>query len=225
MHHVIRALIGKDLSLLFIRGSGLVQALLLGLLLIFVFSLSSGPANPVSAQAAAAIFWVSSLFCQVLIFNQLYALEESHGQRLALLLLPVMPQTIWLAKSLAGLLLLLAAQLCFLPACVIFLSQTAGAHFVTSIAGLFLVDLGISALGSLLAAVAQGQASRESLLSILLFPLLTPLLLAGISLHTASFGGESQDLDQWLMLASAFDAVFVSVSFILFAFIYTGDES
>ena len=222
MHHVIRALIGKDLSLLFIRGSGLVQALLLGLLLIFVFSLSSGPANPVSAQA---IFWVSSLFCQVLIFNQLYALEESHGQRLALLLLPVMPQTIWLAKSLAGLLLLLAAQLCFLPACVIFLGQTAGAHFVTSIAGLFLVDLGISALGSLLAAVAQGQASRESLLSILLFPLLTPLLLAGISLHTASFGGESQDLDQWLMLASAFDAVFVSVSFILFAFIYTGDES
>ncbi|MBO4335719.1 MAG: heme exporter protein CcmB [Desulfovibrio sp.] len=225
MWRVSRALISKDLSLLFLRGSGLVQALLLGLLLIFVFSLSSGPGNPVSPQAAAAIFWVSSLFCQVLIFNQLYALEESHGQRMALLLLPVLPQTIWLAKALAGFLLLLTAQICFLPACLIFLGQIIKAPWISALCGLFLVDIGISALGSLLGAVAQGQAARESLLSILLFPLLTPLLLAGISLHTASFGGSASDLEQWLMLASAFDAIFVSVSFVLFAFIYTGDES
>ncbi|MCR5814907.1 MAG: heme exporter protein CcmB [Desulfovibrio sp.] len=225
MWRVSSALIGKDLSLLFVRGSGLVQALLLGLLLIFVFSLSSGPGDQISPQTAATIFWVSSLFCQVLIFNQLYALEENHGQRLALLLLPVMPQTIWLAKSIAGFLLLLTAQICFLPACLIFLGQMISEHFFMAICGLVLVDIGISALGSLLGAVAQGQAARESLLSILLFPLLTPLLLAGISLHTASFGGAATDLDQWLMLASAFDAIFVSVSFVLFAFIYTGDES
>ncbi|MBO4334380.1 MAG: heme exporter protein CcmB [Desulfovibrio sp.] len=225
MWRVSRALIGKDLSLLLFRGSGLVQALLLGLLLIFVFSLSSGPGNPVSPQAAAAIFWVSSLFCQVLIFNQLYALEESHGQRMALLLLPILPQTIWLAKSLAGFLLLLTAQLCFLPACLIFLGQVINAQWFSTVCGLVLVDIGIAALGSLLGAVAQGHAARESLLSILLFPLLTPLLLAGISLHTASFGGTVTDLDQWLMLASAFDAIFVAVSFVLFAFIYTGDES
>ena len=65
----------KDLSLTLARGSGLIQALLLGLLLLFVFSLSQGIGERMSPQAAAAVFWLSSAFCQVLIFNQLYALE------------------------------------------------------------------------------------------------------------------------------------------------------
>ena len=70
------------------RGSGLIQALLLGLLLLFVFSLSQGIGERMSPQAAAAVFWLSSAFCQVLIFNQLYALEEANNARLGLLLCP-----------------------------------------------------------------------------------------------------------------------------------------
>lgn len=78
----------KDLSLTLARGSGLIQALLLGLLLLFVFSLSQGIGERMSPQAAAAVFWLSSAFCQVLIFNQLYALEEANNARLGLLLCP-----------------------------------------------------------------------------------------------------------------------------------------
>ena len=72
----------KDLALTLARGSGLIQALLLGLLLLFVFSLSQGIGERMSPQAAAAVFWLSSAFCQVLIFNQLYALEEANNARL-----------------------------------------------------------------------------------------------------------------------------------------------
>ena len=43
----------KDLSLTLARGSGLIQALLLGLLLLFVFSLSQGIGERMSPQAAA----------------------------------------------------------------------------------------------------------------------------------------------------------------------------
>ena len=56
----------KDLALTLARGSGLIQALLLGLLLLFVFSLSQGIGERMSPQAAAAVFWLSSAFCQVL---------------------------------------------------------------------------------------------------------------------------------------------------------------
>ena len=44
----------KDLLLTFTRGSGLVQGLLLGLLLLFVFSLSQGVGERMSPQGAGA---------------------------------------------------------------------------------------------------------------------------------------------------------------------------
>jgi len=49
----------KDLRLAVGGGQGLVQAVLLGLLLIFLFSLSRPTAELVSPQAAAAIFWLA----------------------------------------------------------------------------------------------------------------------------------------------------------------------
>lgn len=79
----------KDLRLVLARGTGLVQALLLGLLLIFVFSLSQQVGETMTPQGAAAIFWLASAFCQVLIYNTLYSIEEANGTRYGLLLAPV----------------------------------------------------------------------------------------------------------------------------------------
>ena len=215
----------KDLALTLARGSGLIQALLLGLLLLFVFSLSQGIGERMSPQAAAAVFWLSSAFCQVLIFNQLYALEEVNNARLGLLLCPAPIQGVWLGKALAGLLLLLLAQIIFLPASVIFLGQDIGGPLLPGLAALLLADLGMCALGSLLGALAQGQAARESLLSIVLFPLFTPLLLSGIGVGAQTLGAASPDgPGGWLGVACAFDALFLEGGLLLFSFIYTGDE-
>jgi len=209
----------KDLLLTFTRGSGLVQGLLLGLLLLFVFSLSQGVGERMSPQGAGAVFWLGSAFCQVLIFNTLYALEEANGARLGLLLAPAPIQAVWLGKALAGLLLLLVAQMFFLPAAVVFLSQEIGALWPVGLGTLLLVDVGMCALGSLLGALSQGGAARESLLSIVLFPLLVPLLLAGIGVAAQVFGAPAPDGP-----AAAFDGVFLAAGLLLFGFMYSGDE-
>lgn len=225
MLRLILALARKDLTLTLIRGSGLVQALLLGLLLLFVFSLSQGVGERMSPQGAAAVFWLSSAFCQVLIFNQLYALEEVNGARLGLLLTPAPVQAVWLGKMAAGFVLLVLAQILFLPAAVVFLGQSLEGPALAGLAALVLTDIGMCALGSLLGALAQGQAARESLLSIVLFPLLTPLLLAGIGVGAQVFGALSPDgPGSWLGLACAFDAVFCGAGLLLFSFIYSGDD-
>lgn len=225
MLRLILALARKDLTLTLIRGSGLVQALLLGLLLLFVFSLSQGVGERMSPQGAAAVFWLSSAFCQVLIFNQLYALEEVNGARLGLLLTPAPVQAVWLGKMAAGFVLLVLAQILFLPAAVVFLGQSLEGPALAGLAALVLTDIGMCALGSLLGALAQGQAARESLLSIVLFPLLTPLLLAGIGVGAQVFGAVSPDgPGSWLGLACAFDAVFCGAGLLLFSFIYSGDD-
>ena len=218
------ALIRKDLTLLFFRGNALIQALLLGLILIFVFSLAQSAGETLSPQTGACIFWLCSLFCTVLLFNQLFALEEGNAQRLALVLLPTPIHTIFLSKALSGLMLLLTSQLCFLPATVAFLGQSIVGDLAEAALALILVDFGLITVGALLGALAQGQAAKETLLTIVLFPLLTPLLLAGISIHTATLSVQAQEPTQWFSLAFAFDALFFGAALLLFPFIYSGEE-
>lgn len=216
---------GKDLRLTMGRGSALVQALLLGLLLIFVFSLSLPPGQRMTPQSAAAVFWLASAFCQVLIFSSLYALEEGNGQRQGLLLAPVPAQSIWLGKALAGLALLLCAQLLFVPATVVFLGQSLSELWPLGLAMLIVGDVGIMALGSLLGALSQGQSARESLLSIVLFPLLCPLLLGGIRIASAVFSGLLQEgAADWFGIALAFDAIFSAAALLLFPAVYNADD-
>lgn len=216
---------GKDLRLVLSRGAGLVQALLLGLLLIFVFSLSRETGSVMGGQGAATIFWLASAFCQVLSFNMLYGLEEANGSRAGLLLLPVPIQAVWLGKALAGLLILLVAQAVFLPAGIVFLGQDMGEGWPHALLSLILVDVGMAALGSLLGALSQGQAARESLLSIVLFPLIIPVLLVGIRVCAGGLGeGIPEGTGSWLGVAAAFDAVFLAAGLFLFPYVFSGDE-
>ena len=172
------------------------------------------------------MFWLASAFCQVLVFNMLYSLEEENGSRLGLLTLPVPSQGIWLGKALAGLLLILAAQLVFLPATFVFLGQSAGEEPVPALIGLLLTDVGMAASGSLLGALSVGRAGRESLLSIVLFPLMIPLLLAGIQLGATGFNPDPMPdgPQDWIGLAAAFDAVFLAAGLALFPFVYSGED-
>ncbi len=221
---VIFTIVVKDLRLVLARGAGLAQALLLGLLLVFVFSLARQSGEAMTPQAAATIFWLASAFCQVLVFNMLYGLEEAGGARCGLLLMPVPVQTVWFGKAGAGLLIILVAQTVFLPAAFVFLDLHLGQGWPPALAGILLVDMGLATLGSLLGALSQGQAARESLLSVVLFPLIIPLLLAGIQLCSAGLiHGTGENMSSWLGLVVAFDAIFLSAGLLLFPFVFSGD--
>ncbi len=214
-------LMAKDLRLVFSDGAGIVQPVLLGLILVFVFSLSTPVGEEVSAQAAAAIFWLATSFAVILVFNTLYSLEGANQARIGLLLAPIPVQYIWIGKALSGLVLLLAAQLFFLPAIVVFLGQNEMHSWPAALGSIMLVNWGLVAVGSLLGAMSQGHSARDSLLSVVVFPLLVPVLLAGISMGAYFFGdGSGEDLGGWLGLVLAFNALFTGAALLLFPFIY-----
>lgn len=211
----------KDLRLMLGLGLGLVQTILLGLLIIFVFSLSLPIGETMSGQAAAAIFWLASVFGLVLLFNALYHMEEANAVRLGLLLAPISPSTVFLGKALAGGLLLFLAQIFFLLGLVVFLGQSLYGQWLWALGLVVAVNLGLVVMGSLLGALSQGQAARESLLSVILFPLLVPLLLGGVKLGGGLLSGIGvQDEIQWLTLILAFDALFCAVALILFPLVF-----
>ncbi len=155
------------------------------------------------------------------LYDQLTAVDETNQEVFS------MPDAVLTGslKMLAGLLLLLLAQAVFLPAAMIFLGQGLEALPLAGAVSLALVDVGMCALGSLLGALAQGQSGRESLLGVILFPLLTPLLLAGIGVGAQCLGAPAPDGPRaWLGLAAAFDAVFLGAGLVLFGFLYPGED-
>lgn len=225
MLSLARTIASKDLRLALCSPGGFFQPLLLGLLLVFLFSLATPTGEGISPHGAATVFWVSGIFCQVLVFHELYALEDVNATRECLILAPAPVQGIWLGKALAGTAILLLAQTLLLPATIIFLNQKLAGALWPGAAALICADIGMAALGSMLGALAQGQTGRESLLSIVIFPLLIPLLLAAISLLAQTFGAPTQeDPAVWLKMAVAFDGIFVAAALCLFGFLYRGDE-
>ncbi len=217
-------LVNKDLRLLLFRNGGVIQAMLLGLLLIFIFSLSAAPGEKASPESAATIFWLGSVFCQILIFTRIYALEETNTSKDALLLLPLPVQGIWLGKAIAGGVLLFLSQSLFIPAAIVFLNLQFEAPYWPAIASLAITDIGICALGSLLGAISLGNSGRESLFSILFFPLLIPLLLSGIGLGSISLGSGQEEAMQWTIIGASFDLLFCGAGLLLFGFIYQEGE-
>ena len=215
----------KDLRLMAGRGGAVTRPLLLGLLLVALFSLAvSGETKP-SPATAAAIFWLVSAFCLTILMTGLFDLEEAAKARIGLLLAPIPIQAVWLGKSLAGLGLLALIQAVLLAASMVFLDLAWSGDAALALAGLLLVDVGIVALGALLASLAGGQTARESLCSLVVFPLLAPQLLAGIRLLSALYGDMAAvgNAWQWLGIAAAFDAMFTAAALALFPFLYGGD--
>ncbi len=220
-----RTIAAKDLRLMTGRGGQFMRPLLLGLLLIVLFSLAVSGGGKVSPVTAAAIFWLSSAFCQTILLTALFDLEESTRARMGLLLAPSPAQSVWLGKSVAGLLLLLLVQIVLLAASSIFCDLAWDGGALPALAGVLLADVGIVALGALLASLAGGQAARESLCSLVVFPLLVPQLLAGIRLLSALYGdaAAAASMWQWLGIAAAFDAIFIASALALFPILYGGE--
>lgn len=226
-------LAAKDIRTLAGRGNVLLQSILLGLLLIVLFSLSFDGAQKAGPTAAATIFWLASAFCLTILATSLFMMEETALARKGLLLSPHPAQFIWLGKTLALVGLLLIIQAVFFLASLVFLDLSVSGNAILAVSGVFLVNIGAAALSSLLASFCRGQAARESLASILVFPLLVPLLLAGIRLLAAGYGetgiaaplGDApNDASSWLGIAAAFDAIFIAVALTLFPVTYGGEN-
>ncbi len=222
------AIAKKDLTLTLARGAGLAQALLLGLVLIFVFSLSRQAGEILPAQTAATIFWLASLFTMVLAANALFSLEEESGARSGLILSPSPLAAVWCGKGFAAWLMLAAAQVAFLPAVVVFLGREPSGDamgWALGVVAILLTDWGLAAVGALLGALAQGQSGRESLLSLILFPLVVPVLLAGIRLTTGFLSGAPPvGYEAWLGLALGFSALYSALALLLFPILYKAGE-
>jgi heme exporter protein B len=203
----VAALARKDL-LLELRAKETLPAMLLfvlSALTVFHFALPRGTGH----TAALGLLWIALVFTALHGLTRAFVPEREQGLMDALVLAPCDRSAIWLAKGIATLGFLAVAELVALPAYSIFYSGIDGA----TVAGVVLVDLGICAVGTLLAAMASVSRARELLLPLLFLPLAIPLVVGGVGASVASGTG------RYLGFLALYDALFAILSWASFEYV------
>ena len=196
----VAALTRKDL-LLELRARDTVPAMLLFVLAVLVVFHFVLPSNP-SALAAKGMLWIAIVFTALLGLARAFAAEREQGVIDGLVLAPSDRSAIWLGKAIALLVFLVLAELAALPAFALFFSGVDRG----TIAGVALADLGIAAVGTLLAGMSAASRARELLLPLLFLPLAIPIVIGGVGASVAGHPGK------YLGFLALYDAIFALVA-------------
>jgi heme exporter protein B len=205
----VATLARKDL-ILELRARDTLPAMLvfvIAALVVFHFAL---PADA-SDLAAKGLLWVAIVFTALVGLTRAFVAEREQRTIDGLLLAPCDRSAIWLAKGVAVLAFLVLAEIVALPAFALFFSGVSGA----TIAGVVLADIGIAAVGTLLAAMASLSRARELLLPLLFLPLAIPVIVGGVGASVVDNPG------RYLGFLALYDLVFAIISWASFEYVVT----
>ncbi|MCB0056199.1 MAG: heme exporter protein CcmB [Caldilineaceae bacterium] len=188
-------------------------------LAVLTFGLAFDLRVPRSEMIAPGVLWVVILFGGVLGLNRSFGAEVDRGTLPALLLAPVDRSAIYFGKLLANLAFTMATTLVILG--VMFFIFDVNMFHPVNVLGVALGILGYVGVGTIFAALTASSRARETMLPILLLPVMVPVFVAGVGLTAGVVDGKTfDDLRQWLGILAAFDLIFVIVAYLLFDLIW-----
>ena len=205
----------KDLLLERRAKIGIGQVLPFAILVLLLFAFALDPDRGILKLATPGLFWVTVLFSAVLTLQRSFALEAEDGILEALRLSGMSPAGIYLGKvtALTIELLLLEAVL-VLGVAVLYDTKFLGIPLLFAIA--LLATLGIAGAGAVYGALAARLRSRETLLPLLLLPLLAPVLIAATRGCEVSLEREAISGWPWAALLGIFALVYLTLGSFLF---------
>ncbi|MBP7852402.1 MULTISPECIES: heme exporter protein CcmB [Candidatus Microthrix] len=178
----------KDLRLEFKARVGLTQVLPFGVLVLVVMAFALDAESRLLVEVSPGLFWVTVTFAAVLMVTRSSGLETEAGVGDALRLSGMAPSAVFLGKAAA-----VAAQLLVLE---VTLAATMAVLYRTPLSGpalglatMVAATAGMAAVGTLLAALASSTGGRESLIPLLMLPVLAPVLIGATRATDVALGG------------------------------------
>ena len=195
-----RALIVRDLRLLWRRRGDTLQPALFALLVVVLFALALGSDAATLSKVAPGVLWVSVLLAGLLSLDSLFRGDAEDGSLEQWMLAPVPLAWLVLVRTLThwattGLPLLLFAPL------LAELMQLPHAQLPVLLASLALGTPLLSLLGAVVAALTVGMRRSGILVALLALPLYVPVLVFGAGSVAASAQG--MDVTGALLLLGA----------------------
>jgi heme exporter protein B len=201
----------KDLAIERRTGEIVVTGGFFGALLAVLTSIAfyAGPAG--ARYLAPGAIWIATAFSAVLALGRTWQREREEGALDALLAGPVSRPAIFLGKAVGVALFLTAIEIVVVPIVALLLQldlRETGGGLVVFLA---LATMGVAGSGTLFGAMTARTRARELILAAVLFPLLTPTLIIGVSATRELVDGATLlELADHVKLLVVFDLVFVA---------------
>ena len=220
-------LVRKDLSLHLRSKNVLALVFIFSLLVVLVFNFAFGP-TPLPAEdqgrLTASVLWTAFSFAGIITLTRSIEIDRAYGGLDAVRLTGAAPSLIYLSKVVSNVIWLTLIQAAITPVALLFLEaldQVSWLSLLKLIAVLAMGTIGFCAVGVILATMSV-RAGGESLLTVILFPLIFPVIMAGakctVSILTTSTIGNRF----WISLLVTYSLVFLSCSYLLFEFVIEG---
>jgi heme exporter protein B len=212
----VLAIAGKDLTLEARSRVRLVSMLTFAVLVAVIFSFALDPTVR-GRSIAGAMLWVTVIFAGMLGLGRSFAAEREQDALLGLLLAPLDRSALFLGKFLANLLILLVTEVVIFPVYALFFQLPLGRGIGGLALVVLLASIGFMALGTLFSAVAAHTRLGETMLPILLLPLLLPIVIfAASATQHLLIGRPLAEQAAALRMLLAFDVIFVVVGALVF---------
>jgi len=206
---------GKDLRIEWRSRVTMQQIAPFALLVLLLFGMALDPDRGILARASSGLFWVAVLFCSLLAIQRAFTIEAADGGRDALRLSGLDPAGVFLGKAAA-----IAVQLVVLEVVlavgvvVIYGAEVTGLPLL--VATCVAATAGLAAAGTLYGVLAAGLRVRETLLPILLLPVLAPVLIGATRSFEAALGGVAADGWPWCGLLVTFALLYLAFGTLAF---------
>ena len=220
----IALLVAKDLRIEWRGRARLLSVLLFGVITLLIFSIAAGPTGPDSellSELAGGFLVVALLLSSTLGLSESFRIEREDMALEGLLLLPAEPAAIYYSKMISNSLFLGLLAPILMPIAVVLYDVPMTPARLAAMAGLWLLAaIGLSAPGTLYAAMTSSVRGQDVLLPLLLFPLVVPVLMATVrSFDLVLNGDPMEQLRSWVLLLVGFDVIYGSVCGVLFPLI------
>ena len=214
----IGAVLAKDLLLEWRSRARLIATVLFGLVALALFSFAAGADAEILQRGAAGFLVLALLLSSTLALGESFRVEQEDDAIEGLLLLPIDPHALFYGKALGNTLFLALLGPVLAAAAVVFYAVDAGPGALVKLVALWvLAAAGLSAPGTLYAAMTSRAKSQDVLLPLVHYPLVIPVLLGAVkSIDLILNGDPMGQLASWTTLLAAFALVYWSLGGVLF---------
>lgn len=169
---------------------------------------------------AAGLIWMTLVFAGVMGVGRTFELEAEDGAFQGVLLSPIPRDALYLGKVVSNFVLVALVVLLVLGVFGLFFQLDYGNHPVVLVGILALGALGFVALATLFGAVSSGTTLGDTLLPILVFPLLVPMVVFGASATgRLLLGRPVSEVEGQLRMLAAFAVLATAVGAALFRYV------
>lgn len=185
----VGALIRKDLLLELRTRERLASMGAFAVLVAVLFNYATDRSLVAFQDLSAGLIWMTIVFGGMLGLGRTFALEDEDGALQGILMSPVPRDAIFLGKVAANFILLMIVTGVVFAVFALFFDLSYGRHPWILAWVVALGIMGFVALGTLFSAISARSTMGEALLPILVFPLLVPVVIYGVTATRRLFAG------------------------------------